>query len=158
MSTKRLAYTDDTFTGTWNGTAVGVGYGGTGATTATIGGKAGIALCSDSGGAPGSILAQGEVVTSGLGIITTSVSQAVTAGTLYWLILVTNNSVNVFDGIGAASRQAWLGYDLASGAPAVAEYVAYTYAAPIVLPSFASPTLITTGATFFPTVFVRWSA
>lgn len=125
---------------------------------ATIGGKAGLALCSDSGGAPGSILVQGEVLTSSLGIVTTSVSQTVTAGTLYWLVLVTNNSVNTFNGIAGTSRMPWLGYDLTSTAPNVAEYVAYTYAAPIVLPSFASPTRVTTGATFFPTVFVRYSA
>ena len=125
---------------------------------AAIGGKIAVALCSDSSGAPGTVLASAEIASNGLGKQTGSVSVSVTAGTVYWVVAVPNNSVNQTNGLTGAQHAGYKGWDLTATTLQVAEYVAGAYAWPFVLPAWGAPTAIVSSSNVFIEVFYRWSA
>ena len=125
---------------------------------AAVSGKTAVALCSNSSGAPGTVLASVELATNGTGKLTGSVSVTVTAGTMYWIVAVANNSTNQFWGLTGAQHAGYKGWNLTSLNPQVMEYVAGAYAWPFVLPGWGAPTALSSTSNAFIEVFYRWSA
>lgn len=131
---------------------------------ASLMGNVSYGICSDSGGVPGTILAQGS---SALNVaantmVTATISQALVPGTKYWFIVVwdanAQTSSSTCYGQGKL-LQAFKGFDstATSGYP-IGLKVAYSWANPIILPSFAAPTNILSNDTFVGAVWFRRSA
>jgi hypothetical protein len=126
-------------------------------TTAQAASAAEIAIWSDSSGAPGTVLAQGSVATTTTGVKTVTVSQAVTAGTVYWFTSLTNVA-NV--ALRTTSRTAGVyaagGFALGGNNPMIIYQVAQAYASPT--PAWPGGATWVDSGNNLPGVFYRLSA
>jgi len=125
-----------------------------------LAGAARLGIYADAGGAntcyPGALLLDaGTIDTGSTGVKSISISQALAANTLYWLVLVANAAPSIYC-IPVAGVINMLGHSSALGtAQNAGLYVSFTYAAlPATFPS--SPTMITVAP--IPAIFVRLSA
>jgi hypothetical protein len=126
--------------------------------TTLLAGNARLGIYNDSGNCyPGSlILDAGAVSTGTIGIKSLTISQSLTAG-LKWLVLVASAAVTLRS-FAITGLKPILGWDntLPAAVPGVGYYVSFTYAAlPATYPT-ASPTVV--NAVPVPAVFVRLSA
>jgi hypothetical protein len=124
-------------------------------TTLVASGLIRLGIYNDSNGEPGSrLLDAGAVDTSTTGVKSVTISQQLVGGSLYWLVMLPNNSTNVVRAAAVAGILDVLGSDNTLPAAAITYlYVAQAYGA---LPaSFGTPT---NGTGASPLVFVRLSA
>jgi hypothetical protein len=123
--------------------------------TTLVVGVAMLGIYADNGIYPGSLLLNAGVVSTGAtGVQSITISQALSANTLYWLVLVANAAptLRAFD---VGSMVSILGYaNTLPTAPNASLYVAFTYG-PLPATFPGSATLVTAAGT--PAIFVRLS-
>lgn len=115
-----------------------------------------IAIWSDSGGAPGTVLGEGAVSSASTGLKTTTVSVSVVAGTTYWFTYLSSTDTVVVRTPQASQMAPVGGFALGGTAPSVTLQVAQAYASPT--PAWPGGATWTDTASSFPVVFYRWSA
>ena len=117
--------------------------------------KCRLGIYTDSNGEPGSLLLDaGETDDSSTGAKTLTINQALSGGTLYWLVALSNSGTHALRAGAAGSENCGLGFDNTLNAAAISFfYAAQSYGAlPLTFPT------VTNGTGTTPWIFVRLSA